>query len=72
LNCITSLSLPQLVQQRSTVANSRHADIRRNVTVIIPAIEPKPNPATPKPGSANAMTAATLAMDAQYGLVVDQ
>ena len=40
-----------------------HAEIRRNVAVIIPAIEPKPNPATPKPRSANALTAATLPID---------
>jgi hypothetical protein len=44
------------------------ADIRRDFTVIVPAIEPKPDPAAPKPSGAHAMTAATLPIDEQYGL----
>ena len=63
---------PEVAAYRQTDAIDPKADIRRDFTVIIPAIEPKPNPATPKPGSADAMTAATLPIDGSYGLAVDQ
>ena len=41
---------------------------KSNHPADIPAIEPKPDPATPRPGSARAKTAAALPIDAQYGL----
>jgi hypothetical protein len=40
------------------------------VAAVAPAIEPTPNPATLKPGTANAMTAVTLPIDESYGLVI--
>jgi hypothetical protein len=45
--------------------------VDRALTAIVPAIEPTPDPATLKPSSANAMTAVTLPIDEQYGLVIE-
>jgi hypothetical protein len=50
---------------------SQDLGLPNTVTVIAPAIEPTPNPATLKPSSANAMTAVTLPIDASYGLVIE-
>jgi hypothetical protein len=39
--------------------------------VLIPAIEPASDPATPKPGRAIALAAVTLPIDGPYGPVIE-
>jgi hypothetical protein len=55
-NCFARRWFPKRLRDFHNAIDPK-ADIRRDFTAIIPAIEPKPNPATPKPGRANAMTA---------------
>ncbi|WP_154071174.1 hypothetical protein [Bradyrhizobium lablabi] len=52
-------------------ANRRTRGIPNTVTVMVPAIEPTPKPATLKPSRGDAMTAVTMRIDESYGLVIE-